>query len=480
MSTTTPLHPLLLSEIVIHLGRFIPIWGTPWPNRDDQCFKPKTLLACLLVCRTWNSALHPLLWYAYLGRIEIFQRIPLEILSKNAQHIRVFKAGPDFDTALYLPNLIELSLRRSKYYSHGEDYSDDSPIYKMIKLNSHIQKLCWLGDNGDHPNYIECLMGITNLKSLELVSWRGSLGALKSVLEGFSGILTCLRLYGITGLGSTAIETLSLPCVTSLGIYLDSLPDVGLGKLLGCCPNLIELAVSFDRRVFDDFYYQQQQQLDLEQHQQLLQSSVLADWIRSSSPASLTSLNFSTSFSSAFEVMEIIRSIRTLESFDYCGGLNSAIVKTIVECHGPYFKVLRCHTLYNDRVEARALAVLLESCPRLESLFIDCKNPISDDDLFTRLIEHPWACLSLKDLYLSTVKATAAYEDEMVEPPSSSYIGFGWYNHAQRNPSTDVISHAKLTKFLRQLFEHLQGLPMLKTFYLNNVQYSRSSIPLEM
>lgn len=53
------LNPLVLPEIVHRLGRFIQLWCRIYDQQRNETleFHPRDLIACLQVCRMWNSKL---------------------------------------------------------------------------------------------------------------------------------------------------------------------------------------------------------------------------------------------------------------------------------------------------------------------------------------------------------------------------------------------------------------------------------------
>ncbi|KAG0248717.1 hypothetical protein BG011_009984, partial [Mortierella polycephala] len=132
---------------------------------------------------------------------QLFSRVPLEILSKDAHHIRIFTAHPTFNIALRLPNLVEPSIL--KYQYPGDFTSDadgaDGTGSEMVALNPHVQKLPWTGPEDAHPLLTEPLMDLSCPTHLQLGHWQGSGDALKRVLDVMASTLTSLRLYSIQG-----------------------------------------------------------------------------------------------------------------------------------------------------------------------------------------------------------------------------------------------------------------------------------------
>ncbi|KAG0374137.1 hypothetical protein BGX24_010801 [Mortierella sp. AD032] len=60
-------HPLTISEIILTIGKHIPIWRSQSTDAEhiDWTYEPKDLLAALCVNRLFNATLTPLLWKVY-------------------------------------------------------------------------------------------------------------------------------------------------------------------------------------------------------------------------------------------------------------------------------------------------------------------------------------------------------------------------------------------------------------------------------
>ncbi|KAF9106132.1 hypothetical protein BGX27_009287, partial [Mortierella sp. AM989] len=354
--------------------------------------------------------------------------------------------------------------------SGSKDHSKEVLLSKMIELHPDLRKLTCVGDIDCRIHFREHLTDFTSLTFLQLANWRVSDGTLSRALEAVSSTLTNLKLHRIEGLESNDFENLCLPLVTTLDICLDTMPDRGLGKLLQHCPVLSELVVYLDLKVYTNAQ----------------QRSHLAGWIRKSSPISLTRFKFGDRFHEAYEILHMIQTIRTLTSLKCSGPIDVAIAESIVKYHGHTFKEF-CMDSIGDRIEPKALAILLESCPLLERLYI-LSAPLFDAELMREILQRPWACHWLKELNLSRVLATLPREDENIEPPStafllprtSRYAGFGWYEHEQRTRNLNIVARLQRRMgFLVRLFEQVQGMYRLNIIYMNGAEYIRSSIPRE-
>ncbi|KAG0225246.1 hypothetical protein B0O80DRAFT_464092 [Mortierella sp. GBAus27b] len=464
------MNPLLMPEIVFRLSRFLPLWTPPLPGDVELRFSPKTLLACLLVCRTWNASLHHLLWYVYDDDIQdqLFSLIPLETFHKNVNHVRAFYGLPIPNLAVHLPNLIELGL--------GEIPGAASPEMntiraRMIQLNPHIRKLSWIGGDKAEPLLTGPFRDLPHLTHLTLDSWDGSCGNLKQILCNVADTLTFLSLYHIEGVMDEDLDGVSLPLVTSLDIRLPLPVNEGLWGLPQRCPKLNRMVLSCDELV--KFFIQ-------------INPSLLVDWLRTSNPVTLTSFEMEDELYISSTIMSVIQSFQALTSLDYRGSLTEAIANTMVTRHGSTLKELQVTITDRGTFSHSAIKILLESCPRLESLFIMSFNSVKDKVLMEELFQVPWACRELKELYLHCIQPTLLPMDEGIEqpslslaPPSSSYIGYGWYEHSQTTAELNEIAGCQRTEFVRRLFEHVQEMSQLRAVFLNGVEYNRSSVPKE-
>ncbi|KAF9994991.1 hypothetical protein BGZ80_007634, partial [Entomortierella chlamydospora] len=116
----------------------------------------------------------------------------------------------------------------------------------------------------------------------------------------------------------------------------------------------------------------------------------------------------------------------------------------------------------------------MESLPLLEILHIEIQNAaFSDIHLMGTIFRQPWICLPLKEFHLDHIKITLPQQDEIFDsPPSSfmipfsSYVGFGWYV-PQETLINDHHAAKQRNEFTKRLFEHVQGMPQLKSVCLN-------------
>ncbi|KAI7826141.1 hypothetical protein BC939DRAFT_447056 [Gamsiella multidivaricata] len=385
------MNPLLLPEILLHLRRLIPSWTTPLHKGLVRNFRPKTLLACLLVCRAWNTALHPLLWHVLDTNQEEsrYARISADTFSKNARHVRIFIGNPPvFGAAHCLPNLVELS-----FWTPNRDDStseEDTARCNMLALNSHIRKLTWEGPLDLQPLRTEPLTQLSWLTHLRLYQWQGSGGALKRVLDAVAATLISLQLDHVHGVEDTGLENVCLPLVTNLDITLTSMPtsapSQGLWELVRRCPNLLSLEASLDMLIWIQLYQQ---------------PTWPSTWLRASAPPSLTSLEF-TNLRTETEVLEAIQSIPTLASFKCeVSAMSVAIARTLVSCHARTLRRIHLKMFSGERFCIESCAILLESLPELESLHIDdCSCNIPEEELLERIFRQPWLCIGLKELCL--------------------------------------------------------------------------------
>ncbi|KAF9168812.1 hypothetical protein BGX20_011221, partial [Mortierella sp. AD010] len=109
-------NPLNVPEILVMIGKFIPIWG--WNNRGDVVFLPNNLLPCLSVSHHFRNTLLPVFWYTFDVYV---MAVPPRLVRKYARHIRIlnnFKQPdciifPDMDDLIscfeVFTNLIEYS-----------------------------------------------------------------------------------------------------------------------------------------------------------------------------------------------------------------------------------------------------------------------------------------------------------------------------------------------------------------------------------
>ncbi|KAF9356138.1 hypothetical protein BGX34_010079 [Mortierella sp. NVP85] len=461
------MNPLLLPEVVHCLGNFLLLSTPPPRDQADASFSQRTLLDCLRVCRTWNKILHPRLWQ-YFGNAPWAQRlslVPSETLLKNAHHIRTLYCHPTYNIMLDLPNLVWLTLGA---FPPNFSLKEDATRSRILKRCPRLRVLSWDGPEHLSPLLTRRFKNLPCLTYLQLNRWDGSGGALKRVLEPLSATLTDLVLYNIMCVESAELEGLVLPAVTSLDITLSYPATEGVGKLPGCCPKLKELKAVCDEIAIVFIY---------------IKPDLLVDWIKDTRLDSLTSFMFQNELPIESTVEGLIQSFRTLRIFAYSGSLTQEIANLMVGYQGNNIEELTIIISQNRTFSASALATLLESCSSLQRISIACSVPVSDMMLLEAIFRGTWGCRGLKQLHLNGIKMTLPEMDQMIEPPSSfapptsSYIGLGWYAHSQETQGIQDLIPKQRTAFLGRLIEHVQGMPQIQDLHLNGVYYHPSSTP---
>ncbi|KAG0377486.1 hypothetical protein BGX24_006011 [Mortierella sp. AD032] len=133
------INPLDLPEIIMTIGRCLPLWKHS-DNLGFYDYNPKFLLSCTLVSKTWRDALLPVIWYVYNGFV--MRSIPKETILKYSVHFRLFFGDRSFPGKL---------------------------------LSRHIKSLVISWWNLDLFRLVEA-----NAESLEYLSWKGAVSSSNS------------------------------------------------------------------------------------------------------------------------------------------------------------------------------------------------------------------------------------------------------------------------------------------------------------
>ncbi|KAK3830113.1 MAG: hypothetical protein JOS17DRAFT_830623 [Linnemannia elongata] len=161
-------HPLSLYEIVLAIGKFIPLWESLHSaGRDLWVFKPKDLIAAISVNRHFHATLTPLLWSVY---VEHAVKSPGEP-NKNSSYIRFL------DLSSYLP-LIDLVVELN--FSHLQelrlsDSVDCAWAKRIILANPELRVLHWARIRKrliwKELTDLECVLSLQRLRYLGLDAW---------------------------------------------------------------------------------------------------------------------------------------------------------------------------------------------------------------------------------------------------------------------------------------------------------------------
>ncbi|KAF9135946.1 hypothetical protein BGW39_009920 [Mortierella sp. 14UC] len=187
--------------------------------------RPKTLVACLQVCKLWHRTLLPILWYGFWR--DSTPPVPREVLDRYSHLFKALSLYdspnrpkdwdriPEYDRSyLHCTKLVELSIELSrgprwegKFASYWKDgifqavtgqgkYSGlpvataaPPPPHskRLLRSNPHIKNLSWAG----HGLFLDAedFVGFVSLEILRLLWWDGTDGGVERVLRVVSGSL---------------------------------------------------------------------------------------------------------------------------------------------------------------------------------------------------------------------------------------------------------------------------------------------------
>ncbi|KAG0256250.1 hypothetical protein BGZ95_005546 [Linnemannia exigua] len=181
-------HPLALPEIVLTIGKFIPLWVPEQHNGETVwMLKPKDLIAASSVNRLFQSLLTPVLWatFAYPAHhshswfiqyhrgSNAVHTIPENIIEKNSVHFRQL----DLLLCKQLRRPIKIEQLRLNCTRLQElrlsSVADATSVGQLIAANPGLRLLHW-ERSAHHPNCaldLRLLSPLHQLRSLSLEGW---------------------------------------------------------------------------------------------------------------------------------------------------------------------------------------------------------------------------------------------------------------------------------------------------------------------
>ncbi|KAF9126978.1 hypothetical protein BGW39_006193 [Mortierella sp. 14UC] len=222
-------HPLTLPEIVLTIGRAIPLWVPEQvrntillaPEQVQETtlwvFKPKDLAAAVSVNRLFHTLLNPILWStfaypadrSYSGIDALFHgpsrfyQIKAETITKNSFHLHYV------DLTLYSPfktyssfKLAQLQLNCTRLQELRLSESVSIPwATQLIRANPGLRLVHWVRgysrSQPTTPSDLTPLNSLCRLRSLQLVGWKLNAVALYHVLDNNANSLEDLE-FGYT------------------------------------------------------------------------------------------------------------------------------------------------------------------------------------------------------------------------------------------------------------------------------------------
>ncbi|KAF9171875.1 hypothetical protein BGX21_011078 [Mortierella sp. AD011] len=252
-------NPLEIHEIVANVGRFVKLWDY-WDHqkrcpRDKPGFLSKEFLSYTLISKTWRSALLPICWQIYDGRV--MSRVPDDIITKYSYFftsiINCKHRGP-----FYCNNLRMLETQDVNVY-----------CYKMIKeLQPPISELNWITYYGYRDararldltdevkdDTIKLSMIGTAITRLRLIDWViDNVPQLLEFLTRYNRLsnLSLDNLHDIHDFpySGLSMENTSLPRpyvvlpgITVLRLDCSYQVSKSIIEFITCCPNLTHLEI---------------------------------------------------------------------------------------------------------------------------------------------------------------------------------------------------------------------------------------------
>ncbi|KAF9115628.1 hypothetical protein BGW39_003010, partial [Mortierella sp. 14UC] len=224
-------HPLSLPEIVLIIGKFIPLW-VPEQHEDEMpwSFQPKDLLAAISVNRLFNTVLTPLLFTVY---VEPFPELP-----NNTASVAIYTLPSTFhirflDLSRYLPHCsgkldpAQLNCTRLQELRLSS-YVDTTCARQLIQANPGLRVLAWESCHEILPEEafldLKSALSLNQLRYLGLHSWKLAITCLYDILRHNAEHLEEVRLEDCDSFVSQATKqsvSLSAPLPMAKTLQLD-------------------------------------------------------------------------------------------------------------------------------------------------------------------------------------------------------------------------------------------------------------------
>ncbi|KAG0202674.1 hypothetical protein BGX33_009541 [Mortierella sp. NVP41] len=209
-------HPLASPEVILRVGKFIPLWILSKTNQEEFDFKPKDLLAAISVNRLFHITLTPLLWTLFSESAfcpsapsndnndksanptatttvaKSPRAISIDVLNRNSHHFQPILSR--FVDPTVASQLIRSNPNLSVPHWSYPDLAATSTLWKQVSSDAPARILIDL----------KSLFGLHQLRSLTLEGWVIHPLQLRFILENNANHLEDLVLTERCYLDSTA------------------------------------------------------------------------------------------------------------------------------------------------------------------------------------------------------------------------------------------------------------------------------------
>lgn len=442
------------------------------------------LLACLLVCKTWNIAFSPVFYHTYTKQ-QTIDVVSHATLARHAHLVRAFvcdhmETGPD-DSALpyhdiQFPNLDQLVLL---------DRTDIfRPLEELVSIHvpnpTRLHRFQWRRTAYKKLEIpepaIQTLLAFDHLKELGLFGWTLLDDRFQQILVNVRNTLTILtvsRLHGFDVLP----RDLTLPNLKVLNLHFAWAESEALVQLPKVCPALEEIHLIVDT---------------------LFDGDVLAESLAHNCPAFKT-LTYCEEYSMAFErgcfinddeYAALVASPQHLEFVQLSLPGLSEMMANALASHADSLVHLNLRICQGQALDAEQILKILTACRQLKHVELRDVNGTAKS-VIEPLVAEPWACTGLKTLVIngynpeelfsqpepSTRRGRGSAMDDEKETPTIPfsqlfYLDQGWY--LDPNDSWMLLAERD-SEVKRRLMVHLAPFNLEK-LQLAEVEFYRKEI----
>ncbi|KAG0031320.1 hypothetical protein BGZ81_001415 [Podila clonocystis] len=390
-------NPLNLPELIYYVGRFITLWE-PVKNRPGQYnFRPRDLIACIKVNKTWQRTLVPFLWTVHHDSWMEDWDIPQELIATHGRYFRYLSLSWDRPLVTFqsTTRIRELELSNTNL----------SLTTLLVRSNPQLARLdLTLPDGVSDPDLQAALESLTRLQRLRLSYVEHPDAGLISRILKNNPDLTELSLDHLNSPTAPTIDQ-PLVCLTNLHLDCDWYQSPGLVHLLPVCPNLEVLTFSVNSHCpAAEIAYM------LKKHCPKLKTlKGIQDFDIFDPEMMMTDNQFVTLIQSTCRLVHFDMSINNL-TISICQallGLHAAWLETVHLVLGGYS---------NDTFDN--INKILSSCPNLTSFAVSSEVEECPAMAALGMFAEPWNCAKL-----NTFKVSGMYfsdEEAAVDTPNNN------------------------------------------------------------
>ncbi|KAI8347807.1 hypothetical protein B0O80DRAFT_502449 [Mortierella sp. GBAus27b] len=424
--TSSTERALQLPEVLDNIARWIPLFEyspqTFWTReKGERVYRPRYLLACILVSRLWNTCFTPHLYHYYAQ--DRFNTNALALERNCHRFRRLLKWTTDYHKP-------EILFKNLAGLQASNQFSNIGPLL-LCNQGPQLRELFWAGSGQQmDTRYMDALMNLPCLEQLHLYHWNLTNEQLYEILGTCSRTLKVLILGRLPECGDCPFNRVdntleqpknylagmapwSLPQLKTLKLNLLDTQSAETHRLLRCCPALeyIDMYISNQRHSISNFTS------ELREHCHNLQAICLRTFScaighNQNQNPKMEALLFKDGIGPQRLKRAMMSVSRAVDSLMRDALLFHAdtLVSLRIEC--PHY--WRQHTMNRLSDDIRNVVRLLTLCRNLKEVeLLDYGFKAAS---IPELLTSPWGCQGLEHLVIKFQPSTTIYSKIPPEP----------------------------------------------------------------